>query len=86
MQDVSTQRSLSTARYKTHHMLNYCYVYCSNMTFTVYSEHSMSFYKINNIFHQSFVLPGLIQKCLCILENLDVGVHLKTSNRYMYKL
>ena len=87
MQDVSARRSLSTARYKAlHHMSIYCYVYCSKMTFAVYLEWSMSLYKINNIFHQSFVLPGLIQKCLCFLENLDAGVHLNTSNRYMYKL
>ena len=29
-----------------HHMLNYCYVCCSKMTFAVYSERSMSLYKI----------------------------------------
>ena len=70
MQDVLTQRSLSTVRYKVstrykvlvphswqrpsgrnavlHHMLNYCYVCCSKITFAVYKRSCMHFNYIHD--------------------------------------
>ena len=68
-----------------HHMLNYCYVCCSKMTFAVYSEHSMSLYKINKYttiysgihslsISRSSALLGLLHILSCLIHSTPHSV------------